>query len=83
MLKLNNPLDEASNTLIELKALVRMALFHAEATEPEEFADLKNELVAIYYMMLDKTNAAIGTTERMYRDDIRDTRIKAMREAHH
>lgn len=77
MTAFRKPLDEATNTLLELKALVRMALFHAEGSEPAEFADLKSDLVAMYYMMLDKANAAIGNAETMYRAEIRTEKREA------
>ncbi|MFN7010033.1 MAG: hypothetical protein ACK4PN_08370 [Allorhizobium sp.] len=61
------PLDSMENTLVDLRALIKLGLTVSEHVEPDELSRLAGELHTLFYLMLDKVEAAAGDTAALFR----------------
>ena len=63
------PSVAVEDTLVDMKALVKFGLHAVESSEPSEFAAMKNEFCTLFYLMIDKIEAAAKANERPVRKE--------------
>ncbi|GCA49266.1 hypothetical protein KGO5_01709 [Sinorhizobium sp. KGO-5] len=62
----NRPLEQLEDTILDLRALMKLALFTSEHAEPEEFGKLRETLNTTFYLMLEKLDKIDGQHSAMW-----------------
>ncbi|MFN7125295.1 MAG: hypothetical protein ACK4M8_05390 [Allorhizobium sp.] len=62
---INDGAWDAEDKLLDLRALVRFALFHVENADPDSFKAAQSEWCTMLYLMKDKVDACFNTVGEM------------------
>lgn len=67
MTAFSRPLASMEDKLVDLRALIKLGITVSEHVEPEEIARLVSELNTLFYLMLDKVDAAATDHATLFR----------------